>query len=206
MTDSRLDDLNQTISFYPLAKHRFMRNSGIYFALASLVFVVLAEHWWGLMLAIAGLMAGLALAIWAWRRLKHPRNPIYVLSTAGVFIHIAGARDVMVPWSEVRDVVSSDIGVTTNGVPLPVLGKYKDLTLIVVSQGFYDREIHVDSLYRRGPGWSNVFVPRNGQVGIALNHVHLGIDGAKLRQAVESRWRAAPSSPALDAAGSEGPW
>lgn len=97
----------------------------------------------------------------------------------------------MVPWSEVRDVVTNDIGVTTNGVPLAVLGKYEDLMLIVVSQGFYDREIHVDSLYRRGPGWSNVFVPWNGQVGIALHHEYLGTDGGTLRQAVELRWRAA---------------
>lgn len=191
MTDSRPDDLNQTISYYPVAMYRFMRSNGIYLALASLVFIVLAEHWWGLMLAIAALVAGLALTTWGWRRLKHPRNPIYILSTAGIFIHIAGARDIMVPWSEVRDVVTGDIGVTTNGVPLRALGKYTDLTLIVVSQCFYDREIHMDSLYLRGPGWSNVFVPRNGQVAIALHHEYLGTDRAKLRQAVESRWRAA---------------
>ncbi|WP_237215560.1 hypothetical protein [Falsiroseomonas oryziterrae] len=191
MTYSGPDDLNSTISYYPVAMHRLMRNNGIYLGLASLVFVVLAPHWWGRGLAIAALAAGLALAIWAGRRLKHPRNPIYVLSPAGILIHIAGARDVMVPWSEVRDVVTNDIGVTANGVPLAVLGKYEDLMLIVVSQGFYDREIHVDSLYRRGPGWSNVFVPWNGQVGIALHHEYLGTDAGTLRQAVESRWRAA---------------
>jgi hypothetical protein len=62
--------------------------------------------------------------------------------------------------------------------------------MIVVSRDFYDREIHLDSLYRRGPGWSNVFVPRGEQVAIALHHHHLDTDPTALRAAVESFWRA----------------
>lgn len=181
---------DRNLAFYPVAKLRLMRSNGIYLSLASVVFVVLAENWWGQALAWLALAAGLSLAIWAARRLKSPRNPIYVLSPEGIFLHVAGARDVMVPWSEVGDVLTGSVGATVNGVSLPGFGKFEGLTMIVVSRAFYDREIHVDSLYRRGPGWSNVFVPLDGQVAIALHHEYLGTDAGSLRRAVQSRWQA----------------
>jgi hypothetical protein len=190
MTDATPHDADQMLAFYPIARLRLMRSNGIYLSLACLVFVVLAEQWWGQVLALLGLAAGLAMGVWAARRLKSPRDPVYVLSPAGIFVHIAGARDVMVPWCEVRDVRRGSVGATMNGASLPGFGRFRDLTMLVVSRDFYDREIHVDSLYRRGPGWSNLFVPLEGQVAIALHHQYLGTDAASLRQAVESRWLA----------------
>jgi hypothetical protein len=167
-----------------------MRNNGIYLCLASVVFLVLAEHWWGRTLAAMAFAAGLALAIWAARRLRHPRNPLFVLSAAGLAIHVPGARDVFVPWSEVRDIVTGSVAVTASGATVSALGKHENLTMIVVSREFHDREIHLDSLYRRGPGWSNVFVPRGDQVAIALHHRYLDTEATTLRRAVESFWRA----------------
>jgi hypothetical protein len=190
MTHATERNADENLAFYPIARLRLMRSNGIYLSLASVVFVVLAEHWWGRALAVLALAAGLSLAIWAARRLNLPRDPIYVLSREGIFLHIAGARDVMVPWSEVRDVVTGSVGATVNGISLPGFGKFEGLTMLVVSRAFHDREIHVDSLYRRGPGWSNVFVQLDDQVAIALHHEYLGTDAGSLRRAVQSRWQA----------------
>jgi hypothetical protein len=66
----------------------------------------------------------------------------------------------------------------------------RNVTVVVVSQRFYDTVIHVDSLLLRGPGWENWFVPKGDMVQVALHHEALPVTADTLHAAVLARWTA----------------
>lgn len=183
------DDPTALRPLYPVALTRLMRNNGLLLMFAMALFFVLNQGPLWKALSAAGFLAGAGMTACGAHRLRHPGPPQYVLTPEGLFIHIPGAVEVMVPWSEVKGVFLSDTPVAFENAPLPLLGKYRNLVLILISKAFYDNHIHVGSLGQRGPGWSNTFIPWNGQICIALHSKLLGTDPAQLLQAVDSRWR-----------------
>lgn len=203
MADNLDKDLTEFTAYYPLRQYRFLRNSGVILIVTSPV-VFLVQDGVRQAMAAAAFALGVGLTLWGWAKLRNPGKPAYVLLPQGLFIHIAKVRDVLVPWTEIRDIFSHDLGVKANGRAVPLLGTYKGVTMLLISQAFYDREIHVENAALRGPGWANVFVPwpsggpdgGQGGVCIALHHTLLGVRAADLRRAVEQHWRSFGNPPA----------
>jgi len=92
---------------------------------------------------------------------------------------------------------------------------YNNVTAVIVSQGFFDKAIlpakagierrnalvaalklrdgMVDNIRARhglGPGWSSIFILRDGKMHVALHHSMLPVSRGTLRAAVEARWHA----------------
>lgn len=113
-------------------------------------------------------------------------KPLLELSPAGLHLHIEWTKDVLIPWHEVRGVDTIDITGRYRGRTLVVAG----VTVVLVSRTFYDRYIHVNSWFLRGPGWEFHFVPKGDMVQVALHHHQLPATAIELREAVTFRWQA----------------
>jgi hypothetical protein len=149
-----------------------------------------------IMLVLAFALGGF-MTLYALFRVLVPGKPMLLLSPAGLRIHIEWVKDIDIPWREVRDVRTIDIAGRVRGRRLLFPG----VTTVVVSRAFYDRHIHVDSWFLRGPGWDMNFIRGDGTVQVALHHEILPTTAEELRAAVEVRWRAfREASPARTAA------
>ena len=115
-------------------------------------------------------------------------------------MQIEGATEFLIPWTEVHGVDSISIEGFRGAI-------FDNVTVVLVTQDFYDRVIHVDSFIRRGPGWDQFFIPRDGMMQVALHHAFLPVDGAgsarrrrgplsRLRPPGPSRSRRGPGGPA----------
>jgi hypothetical protein len=79
---------------------------------------------------------------------------------------------------------------------------FTGVTVVLVTQAFYDQHIHVDSWLLRGPNWHNFFIPKGSMMQVAFHHDALAAPAAELRTAIETRWRAFGGAPATAAASS----
>jgi hypothetical protein len=111
--------------------------------------------------------------------------------------------------------------VTTRNRNVDIENTYKGVTAVIVSQDFFDKTIlparagikqrnvlmsalklrdgMVDNIRARhglGPGWSSIFIFRDGKMHVALHHSMLPVSRGALRAAVEARWRAFGEKPA----------
>lgn len=143
------------------------------------------ERW----IALAAIGPGLAALAWAQHRMRRPGKPYLTLSPRGVLIQSPGMPDVAIPWDKVRAVVTHDHVARNRYVRFRRKVRFDGLTALVIDRGYYDAHVHVASLFRRGPGWENTFIPVDGQVLVALHHALLDVDPHMLRDAVEARWR-----------------
>jgi hypothetical protein len=136
------------------------------------------------------ILAGLALIAGSLARRFRPSPPVFVLSPQGIRYQISQARDVLIPWSEIRGVDSVDIPVSNRSIIRPGTITLRDVTVIMLSKEFYDTHIFVDSRFKRGARWNIIFKPRRAQVQMALLHEPFSLSAQSLRQAVETRWKA----------------
>jgi hypothetical protein len=133
---------------------------------------------WGL------LVFGVGYAAWEFSKSTQKRKPLLVLSPEGLDIRLEGAAEFRIPWTEVRGVDS----ITVEGLRGAT---FENVTVVLVTEAFYDRVIHVDSFFRRGPGWDQFFIPRyDGMMQVALHHAFLPVEAPDLLAAVEARYRA----------------
>jgi len=131
-----------------------------------------------------GLIAfGVGYAAWEFAKTTQKQKPLLVLSPGGLRIHIEGATEFLIPWTEVQGVDAISIEGFRGAV-------FDNVTVVLVTQDFYDRVIHVDSFFRRGPGWGQLFIPRDGMMQVALHHAWLPVEAPALLAAVEARYRA----------------
>jgi hypothetical protein len=138
---------------------------------------------WGL---VAG---GVAWAAYEFSKTTQPPKPLLVLSPEGIGMRIEGARQFLIPWSEVRGVESIDVTGYRGA-------RFRNVTAVLVTRAFYERVIHVDSFILRGPGWGSIFIPRGDDMMlVALHDSVLPVTAAELRTAVEARWRAFGPAP-----------
>ena len=137
----------------------------------------------GYFIGWAGVVLGVGLGGYELSKVTQPQKPLLVLAPEGIYMRIEGATEFVIPWTEVK-------GVDSISVAGPRGTTYDHVTTVLVSQDFYDRVIHVDSLIRRGPGWGSVFIPRDGMMQVALHDAILPIDGETLLAEVEARYRA----------------
>ena len=149
-------------------------------------------------IAIAGyvlLAAGIGLSAFAlWRR-QNPGKPLFWLSPMGVHYRIAWVKTILVPWHEVKGIDTIAITTWNGSFRRPGTMTFHGVTVILVTQPFYDAHIHIGSLFLRGPGWGNIFIPKGPLVQMALHHEAASTDPGALRAAVEARWRAFRDEP-----------
>lgn len=150
---------------------------------------------------------GAPLTVFAlWRR-RDAGRPLFSLTPAGVQYRIAGVKEFLIPWSEVKGV--DTINIQTD-LPWYIwfftpLHSYNsiycsDVTILLVSKKFYDETIFVSSFFMRGPGWTYNFIPKGDDVQVALHHELVSVEAKTLRVAVEARWRAFRDAPRIASA------
>jgi hypothetical protein len=103
---------------------------------------------------------------------------------------IPATKEVFVPWHEGQGMESIDIS-GTNWLGL----KFRNVTVALVSKSFYDANIFIDSVFKRGQYWRYQFIPKGDMVQIAVHYELQAIPAAEVREAVESRWRAFSGHP-----------
>ncbi len=132
---------------------------------------------WGL------IVFGIGWTAFEFSKSTQKQKPLLVLSPEGIVMRLEGATEFLIPWSEVRGIDS----ITVEGLRGAT---FDNVTVVLVDQAFYDRVIHVDSFFRRGPGWDSFFIPRDGMMQVALHHEFLPVTAPDLLAAVEARYRA----------------
>lgn len=135
-----------------------------------------------------------------WRRWHHGK-PFITLSPDGLRFRIVGVKEVLIPWREIKAVETMDVEAgmwaIAWSIRRPVYQRFtlRDVTVVVVSKQFYDRFIHVNSFFLRGPAWDANFIPDGDVVRVALHHEAVSTDPQSLRAAVEARWLAFRDQP-----------
>lgn len=137
------------------------------------------------LLAILGLLLGIGWSAYDLYRWLRPGTALVELLPEGIIFR-GGAENFIVPWNEIHGVDTIDIETSHRGHRIV----FENVTVVLVSEFFYDRVIHVDNFILRGPGWDNLFIPKGDKVQIALHHEILPVTTEELRRQVEARWRA----------------
>ena len=106
----------------------------------------------------------------------------------GVHYWFPVRKEILVPWREIQGVDTIDIVDWLGGYR----GKFRDVTVILVSKQFYDSHV---SVYPQG-AWRILVIPKGSSVQIALHHQLMGVEPRAIREAVEARWRAFRDQPA----------
>ncbi len=126
-----------------------------------------------------------ALAFIWWRR-HSPGTPLMSLSPAGVTIGFIGLRDKTIPWSEIVEIETESFTVGSGKRK----ARFEDVTMVLVSEEFYLQDLHVESTFKRGPGWDTVFRRKGDLYQVALHHEPCAIRPEDVRNPVEKRWQA----------------
>ncbi|MGQ0684657.1 hypothetical protein [Bradyrhizobium sp.] len=190
MTDvlGKVIDVQKTLTYTSSKVGWWFLKYGVVALAAGAVLVWLQPSDFG---AFQWMMVGLALAIGAASAVYgfvrwHSPQPMLTLSPAGLRLHMDFVKTVLIPWHAVQGVDSIDISGRVAGKSVFVPG----VTVVLVTRTFYDRHIHVNSWFLRGPGWDTNFIPKGDLVQVALQHEALPATAAELRTAVEGRWSA----------------
>jgi hypothetical protein len=147
--------------------------------------------------AFAAILVGIGLAAFALLRRFRRGKPVYVLSPDGVHICWSSSRkESFIPWREIKGIDTIDITVWHWLARNPRNLHYHDVTVVLVSRQFYQANLHIKSLFQRGPYWSQTaFIEKGDMVQCALHAEFVGVAPQQLRAAVEARWRAFGAGP-----------
>lgn len=182
--DAGTVDVNRVLTFgrEKLAQKQLLL-AGISAAVGFVGVLVADDDRLFFVVSIGLLVFGVGYAGWEFSKTTGKQKPLLVLSPEGLRMHIEGATEFTIPWTEVRGVDA----ITVEGLRGVT---FDNVTVVTVTQDFYDRVIHVDSFIRRGPGWGQFFIPRDGMMLVALHHSFLPVQPGDLLAAVEARYRA----------------
>jgi len=187
-------DVHQTLSYSSAKIDRKLLGLGLVALVAGTALAYTKSSFGAhdrIMLAFT-LVMGAGCTLYGLFRLLVPGKPALVLSPAGLHLHIDWVKDILIPWHQVRGVDTVDISRVFRGRKV----MFRGVTVVLVSKAFYDRYIHVNSWFLRGPGWETNFVPKGRMVQIALHQEALPASADSLRTAVETRWQAFRNVPA----------
>lgn len=139
----------------------------------------------------AAAILGFALCMYEMHRFFHPGKPLLSLAPDGIRFQIDMVKEIFVPWHEVKALRQIDVTDASGVTRWPMRAKFRQVPALVVTNAFYDRAIHIDSMIMRGPGWSNIFIPdkRNGVMQFALHPEILPVTAEELHAAVDVRWK-----------------
>lgn len=138
------------------------------------------------------LVIGFALCMYEMHLAFHPGKPLLTLSPEGVRFNIEWVREIVVPWHEVKALRTISFEDRSGQARWPFRKTFENVTALVITADFYDREAHVSNLLLRGPGWNNIFIPdeKNNVVQFVLHDEILPVTREELKAAVEARWKA----------------
>jgi len=147
--------------------------------------------------ASAAILVGIGLSVFALRRRFRRGKPLYVLSPDGVHIRWSSSRkEGFIPWREIKGIDTIDIVVWHWLARYPRNLHYHDVTVVLVTKQFYWANLHIRSLFQRGPYWhQTAFIAKGDMVQCALHAEFVGVEPQVLRAAVEARWRAFGGEP-----------
>jgi hypothetical protein len=121
----------------------------------------------------------------------YPARPILMLSPAGVSYHRHWLRDVRIPWQQVQRVGNLEIENASNAASI-----FPHVTVVVVTQAFYEREVAPKRGFLMPPGSELMFRPKGETMQIVLNNTELVVDPGDFREPAEARWKAFRHQPA----------
>lgn len=112
-----------------------------------------------------------------------PARPILALSPAGVAYHRSWLKDLLIPWSEIREVGRIDV---TN-----LLGKsHPYAVFVVISRDFFERQVAPKINLLAPPGAENIFAPKGEAIRMVLTTTELIVSIEDMRMSIEARWKA----------------
>jgi hypothetical protein len=155
--------------------------------IACAVIVLLAdtklEYW----LAWIGTLIAILWIIYETYWLLRPASALVELLPHGIiFRRGGGLEDFIIPWTEIHGIDTINIESSFRGRPVT----FEHVPVVLVSQHFYDRVIHVDNFIMRGPGWEANYIPKGDKMQVALHHEIIPATSAEIRRQVEARWKA----------------
>lgn len=147
--------------------------------------------------AFAAILVGIGLSVFALLRRFRRGKPVYVLAPDGVHICWSSSRkESFIPWREIKGIDTIDITVWHWLARYPRNLHYNDVTVVLVTKQFYQANLHIKSLFQRGPYWhQTAFIEKGDMVLCALHAEFVGVAPEQLRGAVEVRWRAFGGEP-----------
>lgn len=149
-----------------------------------------------MVVAVIVIGAGTFLLIRRWLPSSGARKTLVDIDEGGVFFNLRKDHPPLhIPWGDVRGVERKSY--------VRFVGKWIAIAIrapcVVVSRDFYERTLHIDSLWQRGPVWHLTFVADDTRsvVHIVLDHSWFGLPKRYLFEALVTRWKAfgAPPSP-----------
>lgn len=142
---------------------------------------------WAGWLTTAFGLAWLGYVLW---RFTTPGKPVFTLTPGGVRYRVPMVKEFLLPWHAIEAVESREIVAWNWASRIPHRVRFADVTTLVVGRDVYDRDIHVEAPFLRGPSWDATFQVDGDRARVALHHELVSVDAEGLRQAVEARWRA----------------
>ncbi len=190
---SREQDPNRVVEYYTATTNQL--RLAMWALFAGVLLLTMSHERDEPLLALPGVAALLVMLVFMVRATRRGR-PVLMLSPQGINYRGAGGGEVFVPWQVVADV--DTVSFTTG------IGKrrssYKDITMVLVPEEFYQAHIHKESALSRGPYWDCFYRPRGALVELAIHHDRFAIEPAQVRGPIEARWLAfrdtIPASPA----------
>lgn len=194
-------DIDQALEYRAAAEIVRLLPTGLFLIFAGLFIFILVDldrAPWTLIGIVLCLAFGIALTgVALWTRYR-PGKPLFALSPAGIHYRIPWVKEVLIPWREIHAVDTIDVATghwslswyTRSPTPQYNPINFRNVTVVLVSKQFYEKQIFVDSFFLRGPGWKANFFAKDALVQVALHHEFVSVEPQTLRQAVETRWRA----------------
>lgn len=151
-----------------------------------------------MIVAVIVIGAGTFLLVRRWLPSSGARKTLVDIDERGVFFNLRKDQPPLhIPWGDVRGVERKSY--------VRFVGKWIAIAIrepsVVVSREFYERKIHIDSLWQRGPFWHLTFVADDERavMHIVLRHNWFGLPKRYLFDALVTRWKAFGSTPSPEA-------
>lgn len=124
---------------------------------------------------------------------RHPSEPVFILSPAGVSFHRSWLRGLFIAWQDMAR--AGPLDVSTGSTPSLV----PQVTVVTVSKDFYDGRVVPMRSVLQPPGSDSMFRAKGDLVQIVLTGPQIVVEPADLRVPVEVRWTAFHNAPRTSA-------
>jgi hypothetical protein len=198
-------DINQTLEYRCDTTVVRLLPTGLLLIFLGLVIFVLVdldrEPWTFIGIVLCWVMGAGLVGFTLWRR-SNRGKPIFTLAPDGIHYRIPLVKKFLIPWHEIQGVDTIDIEAGYWSILWSTeTFRYhtfvvRDVTVVLLPKPFYDKWIHVDFFFLRGPAWKANFIPSGDLVQMALHHEFVSVEPKPLREAVEARWLAFRERPA----------
>jgi hypothetical protein len=201
-------DINQTLEYRSATAIVRLLPTGLLLVFLGLVIFALVdldrEPWTIIGIVLCWVTGAALVGLTLWRR-SNPGKPLFTLAPDGIHYRIPLVKQVLIPWHEIQSVDTIDVEAGYWSIfwaaqnPSLMYNTFvvRNVTVLLLPRPFYDKWIHVDSFFLRGPAWKANFIPKGSLMQMALHHEFVSVEPRALREAVEARWLAFRKRPAV---------